>query len=36
MTVGSLALAPNGTWTDGGQGYAIFFANETTLPVPPV
>jgi hypothetical protein len=30
-TVGQLALGPNGTWTDGGAGYTIVFANGTTL-----
>jgi hypothetical protein len=34
-TVGNLALAPNGFWTDFGLGYALIFANGTTLPSAP-
>jgi hypothetical protein len=35
QTVGEWNLGPNGTWNDGGLGYAISFENETTLPYPP-
>jgi hypothetical protein len=35
QTVGKWNLGPNGTWDDGGLGYAFSFENETILPYPP-
>ena len=35
-TVGTLNLAPNGTWTDAGRAYGVVFANSTVLANAPV